>query len=77
MHLKIEFEAMAPKIREQIKSAGLTADMVGITHCQLDADALTRLAIRGIIPESAVSSGRKKLLKHVLRYITTTTWRNT
>lgn len=72
MQIAITFGAMAPKIREQIKSAGLTADMVGITHCQSDADALTRLAIRGIIPESAVSAGRKKLLKHILRYINTT-----
>ena len=69
MHLQIDFGAMAPKIAEQITAVGLTADKDGIAHCQKDADALTRLAVRGLLPDSAIRNGRKKLMKHILRYV--------
>ncbi len=70
MQLQIDFGAMAPKLKEQIKAADLKADSDGIEHCQKDADALTRLAVRGLLPDSAVRNGRKKLMKHILRYVT-------
>ena len=60
---------MAPKLAEQIAAAGLTADKDGIAHCQKDADALTRLAVRGLLPDGAIRSGRKKLMKHITRYV--------
>ena len=69
MHLQIDFGAMAPKISEQITVAGLTADKDGIAHCQKDADALTRLAVRGLLSDSAIRNGRKKLMRHIIRYV--------
>ena len=69
MQIQIDFGAMAPKIAEQIAAAKLTADKDGIAHCQKDADALTRLAVRGLLPDSAIRNGRKKLMKHIIRYV--------
>lgn len=69
MHLQIDFGALAPKIGEQVAAAGLTADRDGVAQCQKDADALTRLAVRGLLPDSAIRNGRKRLVKHIIRYV--------
>ena len=69
MKIGIEFGALAPKIAVQITNAGYSANEDGIAHCQKDADALTRLAVRGLLPDNVTHNGRKKLMKHILRYV--------
>lgn len=67
--VRIEFGAMAPRLSEQI-DVGSIADKRGIAHCQKDADALTRLAVRRLLPESAIRDGRKALLKRITQCLT-------
>mgnify|MGYP001582550218 CR=1 FL=1 len=69
MHLQLDFGAMAPKIAEQITAAGLTANPAEIAHCQKDADALTRLIVRGLLSESTIRNGRKRLMEYIIRYV--------
>ena len=66
---RIEFGAFAPPLREQLIAAGYTTKDVkaskDLTHCQFDADAVSRLSVRGIITQSSADSARKKIVKKI------------
>lgn len=66
---RIEFGAFAPSLRKQIIAGGFTTKDVkaskDLTHCQLDADAVSRLLVRGIITQSSADSARKKIVKKI------------
>lgn len=72
MKLELTFGAMAPDIAQQLAYQGLTAKPRAIDHWQKDADAITRLAVRGILSDAAKSAARRKLLKTILRVATST-----
>jgi len=63
----IHFGALAPKLKEQLKSFQL--DDMKLQHIQLDADAITRLLIRGLIPDSVAHKTRQKLIKNITKSI--------
>jgi hypothetical protein len=58
--MKIAFGAMCPKLSEQID--GLPEEF------DRDADAITRLIIRGFLSESVATSCRKKLVKNIEKW---------
>lgn len=66
----IRFGAMAPPIRAQLEEQHI----MGIPHSlitsfQHDADALTRLAVRGMLPDRAVTAARKRLIQRIRKQI--------
>lgn len=67
--LELYFGALAPSFANQIKEAGFVADAAGIELCQRDAEAIDRLRIRGLLSDSVSSQCRKKLMKHIMRYV--------
>lgn len=52
------FGALAPKIHEQI---GWPEDQA--KHLQADADAITRLAVRGYLNEKEIAKARRALVR--------------
>lgn len=60
--MELVFGALAPKLSEQLQRTGKQ-----ITHFQKDADAITRLAIRGIISSSTAHAARGMLVKQIMR----------
>lgn len=68
--LSITFGAMAPTLRAQL----LEQQIIGIPYSVLktfqhDADALTRLSIRGLLSERTVSAARQRLIKRICKQI--------
>ena len=57
--MDIVLGALCPKLSEQIP--GLSE------HYDRDADAITRLVIRGILTDSEATKARKRLLKRIER----------
>ncbi len=68
--LLLSFGAMAPSLDRQLESVGLDCDFKRLAHYQADADAITRLAIRGLLPDSAVKTARKRLVRALGQEVT-------
>ena len=66
MNLSLQFGAMAAPIAEQLADQDLTGNAHLVQHFQRDADAIARLQIRGLLPDSATQNARKRLLKRIL-----------
>jgi len=60
----IEFGVFAPKLREQLKNTNISKEQ--LKHFDLDADAINRLLIRGVLTVSQTEQARKKLLKRIV-----------
>lgn len=58
----VRFGALAPPIYEQ-----LDTDEELMAHYQMDADAVVRLAVRGMLSEAETHRARKRILKRVIR----------
>jgi len=56
----IYFGALCDPIKKQI---GFDSEV--IKHCQKDADAVTRLLIRGLMTESSGRVARNRIAKHI------------
>lgn len=66
MKLEIGFGAMMPTIKYQLLSHDFDIIDEGLLeHCQKDADAVSRLKIRGILSSSAAKTAEKKILKNI------------
>lgn len=65
MNLTLRFGALAPKIKNQLPP-GVTIDAGNLEHFQLDADAITRLGVRGLISAVALKAARQKLMNRVV-----------
>lgn len=64
------FGAMSKPLAEQIKDQGLTVvSTFKLRHLQRDADAITRLQVRGILSQTATHAARKKLHKAIAAII--------
>ena len=59
--------ALCDPIGKHLDAQGLTATKKAVAAWQAIADALTLLNIRGVIPYSAITKGRQKLVKMVAR----------
>jgi len=60
------FGALAPPIHEQLGLARPTAGSPA-DHWQRDADAISRLAVRGLLADSESLRARRRLLKRMER----------
>lgn len=69
--LYIGFGALAEPIIEQLRRQGFVAHYgVQADTWQKDADAITRLAVRGLISETTASSARRRLTKTISAGVT-------
>lgn len=64
MKLTLQFGAMAPKLAEQLDGIARLPKSL-LSAFQQDADAVTRLAVRGLLPDGETAKARKRLLKRV------------
>lgn len=60
--MQIELGALAPKLVEQLAGHVSGFDLAILDE---DADAITRLYVRGYLPPSVVDMARKKLIKGI------------
>jgi hypothetical protein len=70
--VEISFGALCHPTAKQLKEQGVTMNVGMRGSCgtwQKDADAITRLAVRHLLPESATRNARQKLLKNIIRGI--------
>lgn len=65
-HITLSMGALSKSLKEQFAEAGFVAPQ-NIDSFQADADAITRLAVRGFIPPSTAHKARQKLAKEIGR----------
>lgn len=68
--LGIHFGALCHPIAMQLRDQGVRMNAAirdSATIWQHDADAITRLAVRQLLPYSAARNARQKLLKKIIR----------
>lgn len=65
----IELGALSDDLSKQLDSFGLCAPKEKIEHLQQDADAISRLNIRGLISDSAAKQARQRLMKRIVQVI--------
>lgn len=63
--VEIVFGALSPSTAEQVKSQGLKIFEFNAEVLQLDADAITHLAVRRILPDAVVRQARQRLVKRI------------
>lgn len=68
MKLSIQFGAMAPLLESQLGHQGMRLVGSKLMHIQKDADALARLAVRGVLSDGETRNARRRLLKVILKY---------
>lgn len=61
--LGITFGALAPKLSQQLAQFDLGRD--DVRHWQKDADAIVRLAIRGLIPDNVKARAYQRLTDRI------------
>lgn len=66
MNMNIVFGALAPRLSEQLNKQGLTATFVLLDSIQRDADAISRLSVRGVLTESSARAAHRKLVKRLV-----------
>lgn len=68
----MSFGALVPPIKEQLTSQGIICYVPSceIEAIQDDADAIVRLNIRNILPDSAVRKARERLMRKLTRVLT-------
>jgi hypothetical protein len=66
--MEMNFGAMAPSIAEQLTEQKLLCN-TDIEHWQRDADAITRLAVRGMLPLAQARAARQRLLREIARHV--------
>lgn len=73
MEIGIHFGALAPQLKEQLDSQLEDTDYEinddTLAHYQKDADAIIRLSVRRLIPDSVKSTAQKRLLKNITKSI--------
>lgn len=67
-HKAIRFGPMAPPLADQLERLGypVPPDM---DHVQRDADAITRLYVRGVLNASAARGARNKLMRELAKAV--------
>lgn len=64
--VSIVFGAMADPIRLQLRGQHGSIGSRDVGHLQRDADAVSRLLVRGLITASSASGARKKILQKLI-----------
>jgi hypothetical protein len=68
--LTLHFGALVPRIEEQLNELGLRLNRPEYAHSQFDADAITRLAVSGLLSDGQVASARRKLVRRIAHQAT-------
>lgn len=69
-NLEIYFGALCDPIAEQlVKQGAADFDAIDIHHFQLDADAITRLSVRGLIPDGQRRQLHTKLFTRIIKHL--------
>lgn len=71
--LNLRFGAMSPTIKQQLNEQGYKIDNTDCVHFQKDAEAITRLRIRGMLNDSQCKSATDKLFKKISQSLKTKT----
>ena len=68
MKIGINFGAMCDSVAKQVNAQGLTlGPRFRANTVQADADAITRLAVRGYLTQTQTHAARKKLIHFITR----------
>lgn len=67
--IRIGFGALAPSLKKQLDEQRFRYDKSAIDHFQKDADAITRLRVRGLMPAGEVEKERKKLVNKIAAHV--------
>jgi len=65
----LSFGAMSPTIKSQLDAAGLSASPAELKHWQTDAEAVVRLACRGLLSDSEKSKACGRLMKKIAKRV--------
>lgn len=65
----LHFGAICDPIAKQISGQQLKFDKSEVSHYQKDADAITRLRIRGYLPDSTLKKAQQKLFKKITKHV--------
>lgn len=63
----LHFAPLAPPLADQLAEQGVTLPTEDVEHFQHDADAVTRLYLRGLIPFSQAGKVRERLFNRILK----------
>lgn len=61
----IHFGALAPPLREQMKEQGVPIDDNAAEHLERDIDAVNRLRVRGLLPDSQAHKVHQKIMRKI------------
>ena len=67
--VQIAFGALADPIRRQLRAQGITVTAAKAAGIQADANAITRLSIRGLLADAEKQRARQRLMKALVRQI--------
>jgi hypothetical protein len=67
--LRIAFGAMSKPLHEQISEHGIPVTQDEMSHYQKDAEAITRLRIRGMLSDKEVGNTQIRLMKNIVKYL--------
>lgn len=67
-NISLVFGAISPSIQKQLAKQRIKISLS--PHWQKDADAISRLYVRGLLTDSQVHSARGKLLKQIAKEAT-------
>jgi hypothetical protein len=67
--LRIAFGAMSKPLHEQISEHGIPIKEGEMAHYQKDAEAITRLRIRGMLSDKEVGNTQIRLMKSITKYL--------
>jgi hypothetical protein len=69
MKLSLSFGAIVPSIYEQLIAAGFKVTRSQIDPFQHDAEALSRLTVRGIMTQKESDKSYERLIKSIAKYL--------
>jgi hypothetical protein len=67
MKINLTFGSMAAPLVQQLGVQGINAPTKLLDHWQKDADAISRLAVRGFLTDTETNRARRRLLQTILR----------
>lgn len=68
--MELRISAIAEHISEQLKVQNIRFDKAAVDQFQKDANAISRLYIRGLITLNQSTVAKNKLYKNILKHIT-------
>lgn len=63
--ISLRFGPFAPPLGTQLRDQGVVLPVDDLGHFQADADAITRVKVRGLLPDAQAEKCRIKLLRAI------------